>query len=126
MIWTTLKVVLAVYATWWLYLGIMNLRREKKLNGLSKTVTVLAVPGLIVGVLLDVLTNIVATPLLMELPQIKNKEWLLSPRLERLVEAGPGKSWRQKWRFTFALWLADTLLAPFDTTGGHTFKPGGD
>lgn len=126
MIWGTLQVALAVYTTWWLYLGIMNLRREKKLNGLNKTVTVLAVPGLVVGLALDALINVIASVLLMELPQFKNKEWLLSPRLERLVEAGPGSGWRQRWRFTLSLWLADTLLAPFDTTGGHTFKQGGD
>lgn len=115
------------YATWICFLAIMNLRYEKKYGaGLNKTVTVLAIPLLIVGVVLDALTNLLASTILLEPPQWQKKEFLLSPRLERLVEAGPGDSRLQRWRFTVSLWAADTLLAAFDRTGGHTFKQGGD
>lgn len=115
------------YATWICFLAIMNLRYEKKYGaGLNKTVKVLSIPLLIGGVVLDVLTNVFASLILLELPQWQKKEFLLSPRLERLVEAGPGGGRLNWWRFTVSLWAADTLLAAFDRTGGHSFKAGGD
>ena len=102
--------LLAFWALWVLFLAVMNLgqaKAEGKLHGfaLYAGYTVLAV-GLLVDLVVQVL---VASLLWMELP----RELTVSGRVSRLVQSGSG------WRKSLAEWFRDTLLKPFDRSGGH-------
>lgn len=104
-----LYAVLGLYVLWVFYLAVTNLMRASKAGALSTTAKVLGAPVLLVGWLLDVVINVaVASFVFAELP----REVTLSQRLSRLVRT-------EGWRKTLAVWLAKTLLNPFDHTGSH-------
>ena len=98
------------FVLWVLFLAVMNLAEAKaagKLHGfaLYAGYTVLAV-GLLVDLVVQVL---VASLLWLELP----RELTVSERVARLCKSGSG------WRKSLAEWFRDTLLKPFDRSGGH-------
>lgn len=99
----------AVYALWAHYVLIMALWRAKREGTLAPVAKVLGYPPLLVGVILDVLCNIVVcTVLLLELP----REWLVTDRLKRHKARGG-------WRGRISSWVCTHLLDAFDPSGCH-------
>ncbi len=97
------------YATWILFLAIMNLSRAKKAGLLSKTALVMGTPVLIIGYLLDFLMNVTVMSLvLLEFP----KETTVTARLKRHHKESTG------WRLAVVLWF-EPLLDPYDPDGDH-------
>ena len=103
----SLFLILLLPFTWVFYLAIMALMRQWKT--LSMPIKVFAAPVVVVGVLLDVLTNaLLGTLYFRELP----REWLLTERLTKL-KLGTG------WRSRHAFWICKHMLNPFDPYGPH-------
>ncbi len=97
------------YATWILYLAVMNLGRAKKAGTLSKTALAFGTPVLFVGYLLDFLLNVtVMSVVLLELP----RETTVTSRLKRHHKESDG------WRLAVVLWF-EPLLDPYDPDGDH-------
>jgi hypothetical protein len=104
-----LRGVAITYLLWIFYLAVMNLKQAQDNGKLSILAYALGVPVLKVGLILDVIVNVlVMTVLLLELP----KEWLVTTRLKRHNRAGKG------WRYHFAQWC-EQFLDPFDPSGDH-------
>lgn len=98
------------YVTWLFYLAVMALIRARDEKRLTKVALLLAYPVVVIGLLLDFTLNVtVGTALFLEPP----REWLLSPRLSRLIETDPG------WRGDLAAWVCVHLLDTFDPDGRH-------
>ena len=99
-----------VYALWVFYLAVMNLKRVKDAGKLGKVALALGMPVLLVGLVLDLLANVlVFTVLLLELPQ----ETTVTARLKRHKRESTG------WRLRVTNWFASELLDHFDPTGTH-------
>ena len=99
----------ATYALWILYLAVMALKRARNAGQLSPLAFAFGVPVLKVGLVLDVLVNVlVLTVVLLELP----RELLVTTRLKRHNRTGGG------WRQRFAAWC-EQFLDPFDPSGDH-------
>lgn len=97
------------YVLWLFYLAVMNLARAKRAGLLSKTASVLGLPILLIGYLLDLLLNVtVMTVVLIELPQ----ETTVTARLKRHHLESTG------WRLAVVLWF-EPLLDPYDPSGDH-------
>lgn len=102
----------ALYLLWALFLAVMNLARAKAAGTLRDGVFYLAWPLIVAAYILDIAINVtLGTLLWLQLPHINRLT--LSARLDHLIKNGTG------WRMRFAFWFVDTLLEPFDTTGGH-------
>ena len=102
--------VLLVYATWTHYAAVMHLMEARDSNKLTRVQKPLAYLTLGVGLLIDVLLNVVGCTLLfLELP----REWLVTQRLIRHKRAGQG------WRYRLASWLCAELLDTLDPKGCH-------
>ena len=100
-------VLVFVYVTWLLYMTLMHLRRVR--DRLSRPVQWIAWPAVALGVVCDVLLNLlVASVLFIDPP----RELLLTARLKR-YQKKPGT-----WRAQLARWVCHHLLNPFDE-GGH-------
>lgn len=102
------------YLLWVLYLAVMNLKRVKDTVGLSPEANALGRPLLVLGLIVDVLVNmLVMTPILLELP----REGLVTARLKRHNKS-TGISLLARWR----RWVArrfEPILDPFDPSGDH-------
>lgn len=112
--WITLpiKVVLYVWAFWYLYILIMGFYRAKLSGKLTKVAFGLALPAVVVGYLFDLVANwTVASLWFRELPR-KPLE-LVTDRLTRYLGDGPG------WRFENAQWICHNLLDYFDPHEQH-------
>ena len=97
------------YATWILYLAVMNLSRAKKAGLLTRTALTFGTPVLIAGYLLDFLLNVTVMSLvLLELP----RETTVTARLKRHHQESDG------WRLAVVLWF-EPLLDPYDPDGDH-------
>lgn len=92
-----------------LYVLVMGVYRAHLAQRLSLVAYVLLVPFVVLGFVVDVLTNIVIASVLFADPP---RELLLTTRLQRYVN-GAG------WRRTVAAWVCDTLLDPLDPRGEH-------
>jgi hypothetical protein len=102
--------LLSLYALWLFYLAVMNLYRAKKDSTISKVALVLGYPILIVGVLLDLIVNVVIMSIVfLELP----RELLVTQRLTRLIQSG------FSWRANLAYWICHHFLNAFDPSGDH-------
>lgn len=100
---------LLTYALWVFYIAVMNLKRVRDAGQLSRFAAVLGYPILFVGLLLDLIVNVVVmTPLLLELPQ----EMTVTARLKRHHAESDG------WRLAVVLFL-EPILDPFDPSGDH-------
>lgn len=99
---------LLLWLTWGAYLSVMHLKAARDAGRLTPAAKVLGYPWLAVGLLLDVVFNVVVGSLLFaELP----REFLFTTRVSRLNDR-PGR------RGDLARWFCSQLLDPFDA-GGH-------
>ncbi len=102
-----------MYGTWFAFLAVMALLSARNNGKLTKTASILAIPILIVGWLLDFSLNMVSTVPFLDLPQ----EWLLTIRCDRYLSiANP--SGLNRYRQRVARALCQNLLDPFQS-GGH-------
>lgn len=102
-------VILIVWALWVFYLASMSLSRAKSEGTLSTPAYIAGYPVLLVGLLLDLLVNIIIfTVILFEWP----KELTVTRRLKRHIRL-------DGWRGKIATWLAKYILDPFDPSGRH-------
>ena len=101
--------LIATYALWVFYLAVMNLKRVRDQNKLTKTALYLGIPVLWTGVVLDAFVNIfIVSVILWEFP----KELLVTARFKRHNAAPSG------WRKKIVAWF-EPLLDPFDPDGNH-------
>jgi hypothetical protein len=100
----------SIYALFIFYLAVMSLQRARDAGKLTRPVYYLSLPILYVGLLIDFLVNtLTASVLFLELP----KEWNVSARVKRHFFESTG------WRHVLAVWIAVSLLNPFDPSGAH-------
>lgn len=108
---TLLAVALYLWLFWCAYVLVMGLYRAHLARRMSRVTYVLAAPALLVGVLMDVLANIViASVVFLEPP----REWLVTQRLQRHITQDMGT-----WRGYLAAWVCTHLLDVFDPSGDH-------
>ena len=106
----TLAAFALSYALWVFYLAVMNLKRVKDAGKLGKVALALGMPVLIVGLVLDLLVNVlVMSIILLEIPQ----EMTVTSRLKRHKAESTG------WRLKVTNWFASELLDHFDPSGVH-------
>lgn len=104
-----LYTLLSIWLLWVFYLAVMNLSRARNAGTLSTAAYIVGYPVLIVGLLLDLIVNvIVLTIIMLELP----KETTVTSRLKRHSRKGG-------WRADIANWLGKYILDPFDPSGKH-------
>ncbi len=105
----TLYVLGLVWLTWLLYIAVMAMKRVKDAGKATIPMKVMGYPILLIGVLADVLLNvIVCSVLFAEMP----KEWFVTTRLNRLNDG-------TDWRARLSNWIAVNLLDAFDPSGKH-------
>jgi len=92
-----------------LYALVMGVYRAHLAQRLSLVAYALLAPFVLLGFVVDVLTNITIATLAFAEPP---RELLLTTRLQRYI-SGTG------WRRTVAAWVCDTLLDPLDPRGEH-------
>ena len=115
---------LFMYLVWAVYVMVMNMIRVK--DNMPFASKCLAYPLAIVGVVLDMLLNIVVgTILFLDLPKIQHL--LLTARLQEYIDdynklTEPATGLR-RWRHKAALWICKDLLDPFDPRGFHCCDP---
>lgn len=106
----TLAAFALSYALWVFYLAVMNLKRVKDAGKLGKVALAFGTPVLIVGLVLDLLVNVLVMSIIMlELPQ----ETTVTARLKRHKRESTG------WRLKVTNWFASELLDQFDPSGVH-------
>lgn len=111
-LWFLLGVSAYLWVFWGLYVLVMGLYRAHLANRLTRFTYILSAPFLLVGYMVDVLTQFtVATAFFLDPP--RNGEWLVTDRLKRYVAEGQG------WRYDKARFVCDHLLDVFDPTGNH-------
>lgn len=114
MIYTILKYfvllpVLLIYVLYVYFCAITNLQRVYEANKLTLVGKFLAYPTVAVGMVIDVFVNAtLGTIIFLELP----KEWTLSLRLKRYINAGSG------YRLAIAKFI-EPVLDPLDPSGDH-------
>lgn len=101
---------IAIYATWLFYVAVMALRAVHRMGGIPRLALPFAYTTLAIGLWLDFILNILMSLPLLEPPQWQRSEFLLSPRLTRLVAQGG-------WRAAEARFWCRNFLEPFDP--GH-------
>lgn len=103
----------SAYGLWVLYLAVMNLSRANNAGSLTKWAKRFGYPILAAGYLMDFLVNMILLSVIMlEVP----REWLVTARLTRHINSGPG------WRYQFATWICSNLLDFADPSGCHCKK----
>lgn len=102
-----------MWLLWVFFLACMNLKRAKEAGTLSKWALIFGTPVLWVGYLLDAFCNItLMTVVLLEMPRLKQGEWLVTDRLIRHHKESQG------WRLSVVKFM-EPLLDPFDPSGDH-------
>lgn len=99
---------LCTYILWIFYLAVMNLSQAKNKGTLSKVAKFFGTPVLFIGLLVDLLCNILLSVVFLDIP----RELTVTARLKRYSK-GSG------WRKSAALRLADDMLDDFDPSGKH-------
>lgn len=104
-----------VYACWLVYILVMGLYRAHLAGRLHRGLVTywLAAPVVVVGFAMDVVLQLLATVVFLDLPRYQLREWLLTDRLQRYM-AGPD-GWRKRW----ADWICTHALDLFDPRGSH-------
>ena len=104
--------------TWIYFCAIMRLQQVRALRLLefkkNPVRWVFAYGNLPVGLVLDIVTNVLFSPFFLEMPQWQNGEFLLTQRLCRHYVPGSND-----WRSKFAGWIGDTFLNDIDPSGAH-------
>lgn len=95
------------YLLWMFFLAVMALQWAKQRGVLSPTTLILAIPGILVAVLMDIALNIVATLPFLDRPH----ELTFSQRMGRYLR-------EPSWRTPIAKVICGTFLDPFQI-GGH-------
>lgn len=99
----------AAWLLWVFYLATMNLKRAKDAGLLNKTTYALGLPVLVIGLLLDLLINVLVMSLVLwEIP----RELTVTARLKRHHKTSTG------WRLAVVRWF-EGILDPFDPSGDH-------
>ena len=101
---------LGLWVLWVLFLAVTNLNQANTEGTLPRVIRPLAYGTLYIGLVVDFVVQVtVATVLWLELP----KELTVSSRVARHIKTGNG------YRHKLAIWFRDSLLKPFDRSGGH-------
>jgi len=97
------------------FIAIMKLRDMKDAGQITGVLKWFGHFNLVIGLILDVLVNIFpATFVFFELPRLRDKEWLTTARLSRIIKTGD-----VTWRYGLAMWFCKELLSKFDSTKRH-------
>lgn len=97
------------YALFVFYAAVMNIKRVRDMGRLSWFGKVLGYPTLLIGLVLDLLVNmLLMTPLLLELP----RELTVTGRLKRHHRESTG------WRLAVVKFF-EPVLDPLDPSGDH-------
>lgn len=110
-----IKILIIIYIiavlTWTLYICSMQFKYHKEdLYPIAKFHAYIIVIAMLI---LDVLLNILVSPLFLEPPRYDKREWLLSPRLKRWNRERSG------YRSRMAGWICEHFLNQFDRSGDH-------
>jgi hypothetical protein len=101
--------IFATYALFLFYCAMMNIEGARKKNpGLPLLFNILTYPIELIGIILDVVYNVVTTLIFLDFP----REFTLSMRLERYLKTEKG------FRFKIAK-LIEPVLDPLDPSGDH-------
>lgn len=101
---------LMLYVLWIFYLAVMNLKRARDANAITRTALCFGYPVLIVGYALDVFVNLtLMSVFFLELPH----ETTMTSRVKRHLYHSQG------WREKLAAWFCHNLLNSFDPSGKH-------
>ena len=103
----TLIYLAVIYITWVHYLAVMALRVAYKSDRLPKGMRPPSYFVLFIGLIFDVVLNLIMSLPLLELPKYNRHEWLLTARFQRLIKEGG-------WRGRQAEWFCHNFLEPFD------------
>lgn len=107
--WSVALIALSIPLTWSWYLSVMHLKSARNRGMLTWPAKALGYPWLVVGVVIDVLFNLIVGSLIfVEVP----RELLFTSRVSRLND-------RDDWRGRLARWFCRELLDPFDPAGRH-------
>jgi hypothetical protein len=99
-----------LYAFWCVYIGVMGIYRAHLDGRLSGVTKVLCYPFVFVGIVMDVVANLLIAPIVfLDLP----REWLVTDRLIRYIKTD------NDWRRQVAEAVCANLLDVFDPTGRH-------
>lgn len=104
-----------LYAFWLVYVLVMGIYRTYLAGRLTWAMFVLGFPFVIIGGLMDMLSNAtVATLVCWQRPH----EWFVTQRFEKYLrfESPTGLD---LWRYNVAKWVCGHLLNPFDPDGNH-------
>lgn len=116
---TPLILLLIIYVCEVHFLAVMNLMQARDEGKLPPITYKLVLPIVAIGVFIDVFTQMTsAVVLFLEWP----KEWMVSGRVKRILQAKKQETGLERWRYSVALWIRDNLLRPFDRSGGHNFE----
>lgn len=114
--------IILMYVTWVFFTAVMRLRelRDSKVltNRSNPIIWYLALITLAIGLIMDVVLDILISIPGLELPQWQNKEWLTTARLCRWFESTDTGWWMVHVRKPIAK-FGGTLLNLIDTTGSH-------
>jgi hypothetical protein len=109
MIEIAIGIILAIPLTWGFYLSIMHLKSARDQGRLTVGARILGYPWLVVGLVVDVLFNLIVGSIMFLEPP---RELLFTSRVSRLND-------QRGWRGALARWVCKELLDPFDPAGRH-------
>lgn len=105
-----LALFLAFYVLWLFFLAGCNLAETEAAGRLTPSARRLAAPIRLFGAWLDYFVQYTTACIVFaEFP----REHTVSERVARLISTGSG------WRKRVAEWFRDSILKPFDRSGGH-------
>lgn len=110
MTWALLILAL-VYLTFVHYAAVMNLQRVRDAKKLTRLQIPFAYAALALGLVLDVLLNVMACLLVL---WVIPRDWLLTSTLIRFKRTGPGMTRITRWRYAVACWVCEELLDTLD------------
>lgn len=99
-----------IYLTFVHYAAVMNLQRVRDAGRLTRVQFVFAYTALGIGLVLDVLLNLVVCLVMLTIP----RDWLVTGTLIRYKRKGPGASRLARWRCAVAVWVCGQLLDSLD------------
>jgi len=107
--WYALGSLTLTYALYIVYGSVMNIKRVRDGGKLTTMGKALGYPTLVIGLVLDLLVNVlVMTPLMLELP----REFTVTSRLKRHNATSTG------WRLAVVKFF-EPVLDPLDPSGDH-------
>lgn len=99
-----------LWVFWAMYVLVMGIYRAHLQKRLNVVTTVLSVPFVLLGYIMDIVANLTfATVVFFEWP----REWLVTTRMKRYINE------KHSWRCKLSSWVCDHLLDMFDPSGNH-------